>query len=104
MIAAMIAKKICGYLPGDQTACKVTASWRVGVIVTDKRRMAEQVVWVPRMIVCNRHRLELNLDGVLLGVGWDNVVKSAVSKGHPKPKRSYTKLVFEHIRMVEFEQ
>ena len=106
MTTAVKTRVICDFLPQIETenglqqiACKVVASWRVGVTLTDKRRMEEMTIWFPKMLVCNRHRLQLTPNGVLLGVGWDQIAKSVLAKGHRKPKRSYTKLCFEHLRL-----
>lgn len=101
-----VPKAICGFLPKtitnggyEQIACKVVASWMVGVTLTDKHRIEETTVWIGKLMVCNKHRQSLTLDDVLTDSGWQKIMLSVIAKGHRKPKRGYAKLVFKHLRL-----
>jgi hypothetical protein len=106
VISVVTEKATCGFLHTTddgkcrtQKACKVVASWMVGVVLTDKRRIEETTVWLGRLVVCNRHRQQLTLKDVLTDSGWQKLIMSLIAKGHRKPKRSYSKLTFKHLRL-----
>lgn len=103
---ATMAKPTCAFLDttkddGEitQKACKVVASWMVGVVVIDKHRIDRSTIWFRQLIVCNRHRQQLTLDNVLSDKVWQEVVKSQLASGNRKPKRSLTVLAFRHLRL-----
>lgn len=82
-----------------QTACKVHASWMVGVVFIDKNKIEETTIWVPTMYVCNRHRMKLRVEDVVTESGWRTMVASLLQQGHRQPKRSLTKLAFKPTRV-----
>lgn len=99
------AKRACTFLKTEksdgvttQRACKVVASWRVGVVVGDKHRIEETTVWLSPTVVCNRHRLGLSTKDVLSDTGWQRLNAMLLSKGHRRLKRSRTRLIFKHLR------
>jgi hypothetical protein len=82
-----------------QTACKVHASWMVGVVFIDKNKIEETTIWVPTMYVCNRHRMKLRVEDVVTEQGWQRMNYSLREQGHLPPKRSLTKLAFKTTKV-----
>ena len=81
-----------------QSACKVGASWMVGVVFADKDKIEETTIWVPTMLVCNKHRVQLGIKDVLTDQGWGRMSASLRDQGHRPPKRSFTKLAFKSTK------
>lgn len=78
----------------SQVACKVVASWNVGLRVIDKQRTEETTIWIPSMVVCNKHRCQMIIKDVVTDTGWRRLVASLVADGKMPPKRSYATVVF----------
>jgi hypothetical protein len=81
-----------------QVACKVGASWMVGVVFTDKHKIEETTIWVPTMLVCNRHRVTLEIKDAVSDASWGRMVTSLTAQGHRAPKRSLTRLAFKSTK------
>ena len=81
-----------------QSACKVGASWVIGLVFIDRDRIEESTIWLPTCLICNRHRMKLKVSDVLTNESWGNMTASLREQGHRPPKRSYTKLAFKSTK------
>lgn len=93
-------KTTCDFVtPNVEVPCQVGASWTPAMVLTDKRQMERTVMWVTQIAVCNRHRTTLNVDTVLEAMGgWDIVQVRLMARGHRKPKKNLTVLIFKNIK------
>jgi hypothetical protein len=100
-MAVATKKRMCDFVTPEAEVpnCQVGASWMPAVVLTDKRQMERTVVWVSAIAICNRHRRDLDVGTVLEAMGgWDKVQVRLMVKGHRKPKKGLTVLIFRHLK------
>jgi hypothetical protein len=107
-VTATATRLVCGHFNEvregthvTQTACKVNASWVIGVVFMDKDKIEETTIWLPNCLICNRHRTTLKVSDVMTNASWRTMTASLRERGHRQPKRGYTKLAFKSTKTYE---
>lgn len=96
-------RTICGKLrdadSGRQVACKIPASWRVGLRLRSDRDSEPFDYFFEQLKVCNHCRRQLTVEQVQTSNTFHHVSRKLVGWNRHPPKRRLTVLVFRHLVM-----
>lgn len=84
---------------GRQAACRIYASWLVGIRARAHRDGPTVDYFFEQMKVCNRCRINLVLEDVQTDRSFVYLSKRLVSMGHEPPKRKLSRLIYRHLRL-----
>lgn len=83
---------------GHQTACKLKASWRIGLGLRAHKDDRERLYMIDAALCCNRCRASITMKNFVDGRIFAYVSRQAIANDWPPPRRSLSRLVFEHLR------
>lgn len=82
---------------GRQVACKIAASWKVGLRLRSDRDGESFDYFFEQLKVCNHCRTKLTVDVVQTENTFNHVSRRLLGWNRSQPKRKFSKLVFLHL-------
>lgn len=94
---------VCGRLrvdrDGRQYACKLGATWRVGLRLRSETYAEPFDYFFEQLKVCNCCRTKLTVQDVQTNNTFSHVSQKILNWHKPPPKRKLSRLVFQHLVM-----